>query len=262
MQKLSVILLIVILFALGAAAAELEGELGIGLENSNHTTTLALTKCALTVSGKLEAYSAQVIVDFKGDVIEEAYLQMDSLQVGKDKMSFGIGNYGIGAPNIVKKRDGKSATGLWLSGEVDAGAYKILLYDTEEQQQLLWLKYKLLPKLDLYGTYLFSDAQQSTSFGLQYKEVPFKISAEYNQVETVGDPKQLIMRGEYQLPFDWQFYFVSSRIYKNANDHPKTHEETIIGTKYTIAQGLDWETEYSYEAGEEPVLFSRLRARF
>jgi hypothetical protein len=253
-------------------AADVDGQLRLKLENSGSNTTLQHDKTVLSFSGKLQENNVKVAVDLKeaSIAVTEAYVQIGSVVVGKHKIPLCIGNYGINTPLAVRTWYGKSAMGIWLMGQTESAQYKLGLLDGEEQvpgkSQLGWLQYDLTGDLSLYGS-LFNTEDDKTicSIGCLYKLDQLELSGEYIAWRSIGERVGTVIKGQYQVAQDLNLYTSFSQINKTQNNNATTFSEIIVGTKYTLAQGLDWETEYLAEPDDEGkyyLLTSRLKINF
>lgn len=89
--------------------------------------------------------------------------------LGKHKKPFGIGNYGINIPQVIKDLNGKSAVGIWLNGEVAPIEYTVGLLTVANKkvgkQQLRLMKYQINSNLNLYGSLLYEEDEVNYSLG-------------------------------------------------------------------------------------------------
>ena len=265
---------VIVLLIVGATAlaADLNGELRINLESHNSHTTLKYDKTVLSLSGNLQANTIKVAVDLEETniAVAEAYIKMGSIVVGKYKTPFGIGNYGIKTPLAVRNWNGERVMGLWLMGQASMPAEYIVGFLNNQSQemgkrQVGWLKYKLNKDLSLYGSLLNKeDGKTICSLGGLYLAGDLEFSGEYIAGQSEGDISGILLKGQYTVAPAWDLYGIFSQINKNANNNPAEYREIIVGSKYSIARGLDWETEYMIDSdeGQNKFFVSRLKARF
>lgn len=268
MKKIAVIVLLIMVSAT-SFAANVNGELRIKLENSDSNTTLQYDKTVLSISGKLKDNKVKVAVDLKAAniAVPEAYIEMGPLVVGKYKMPFGIGNYGLNTPLAVRSWNGNSAMGIWLIASVPL-QYKLGLLNGQRQEpgknQLGWLKYGLGEHVSLYGSLLNKeDGKAIYSAGALYKLDQLELSGEYVAGQSIGSLSGIIIQGKYLISPELNLYTSYSQLDKTLNHNTTKFAEIILGGKYTLTQGLDWETEYIVDPDENQnnSFISRLKVK-
>jgi hypothetical protein len=264
MKKILTMFLLLLLTSITVIAADVGGELRIKLENDGSDTTLVHDKTVLSLSGKVEENLIKAVVDLKDSSlgVVEAYFKTGPVIIGKYKQPFGVGNHGINTPQVIKDFSGKSAVGIWLSAEAAAAPLEYtvgLLTDASRkvgQQQLGWIKYNLNPDLNLYGSLIHNDGVNYSLGGL-YKLDNLQFSGEYAKNEQ-AEESVIALKGQYQIAPQWNTYLAFSMY------DPSDVTEVSVGTKYTLAKGVDWETEYLHSSDESKAgnLTSRLKAKF
>lgn len=131
------------------------------------------------------------------------------------------------------------------------------------KQQLGWLKYSPNSDLDFFSYFSNNgDNKKSYAVGGLYKLNSLELSGEYITMQNIGNPRLVVLKGEYTVSPQWCVAASFSWFYKNSNNNPAEFREMIVGTKYNIAQGLDWEIEYLIDSGDDSVLIFRIEAKF